>query len=193
MTPTLSVVLPVCNAERRLPAQVDALLEILPDLTRQFELLVVDDGSIDETPHIADEISRRYPQVRTVRHPVPLGLEESIQTGIDNTAGEIVLVGDAQQGLPADDLLSLWQLRHDDNLIAARRSDKQSAERPPLGRMLRRLAGQEDAQPATRGAHIVRRGKLDELRLDAPAAANTHRPTTRPNFLDRLKAFAVGE
>jgi glycosyltransferase involved in cell wall biosynthesis len=190
--PSLTVVLPVCNAERHLPAQVDDLLEVLPELARRFELLVVDDGSTDETPHVAQELSSRYPQVRTVRHPVPLGLEESIQTGLDHTDGEFVVVGDVHRGLPTEDLLSLWHMRGDEHLVAARRKEA-PAERAPVGRVLRRLAGR-DSQSALRGVHVVRRDKFDELRLDEILpAANSQQASARPNFLGKLKAFALGE
>ena len=189
MNLSLSVVLPVRNAEHRLAAQVDELLDVLPDLTRRFEVLVVDDGSTDDTGHVADDLALRYPQVRHVRHSVALGVSEAIQTGLDHTKGEIVLVGDAQLGLPTDDLVKLWHLRHDNDVIVARKPP----HNPPVERALldRLLAWTPSRRPGSQRSpevQFIRRSALQELRVDQiPAAA------ARPNFLGKLKAFALGE
>lgn len=67
MNDSLSVVVPVRNAERSLVAQVGALLDVLPDLTSRFELILVDDGSTDQTIDLACTLVRQYPQLRLVR------------------------------------------------------------------------------------------------------------------------------
>src|SRR5262245_19158235 len=91
---TLCVLLPVYNGHHSLESTVAELLEWLPELTDHFELCILDDGSTDDTADVARELAARYPQIKLVRHPVRLGLAETIQTALDNTRGEVVLVGD---------------------------------------------------------------------------------------------------
>ena len=49
MNDSLSIIVPVRNAEAALAVQIGKLLEVLPDLTSRFEIVVVDDGSTDQT------------------------------------------------------------------------------------------------------------------------------------------------
>ena len=65
---TLSVVLTVHNAEKTLADQVSKTLDILTDLSARFELLIVDDGSTDQTEEVAHELARHFPQLRVARH-----------------------------------------------------------------------------------------------------------------------------
>ena len=190
MTPSLSVILPVCNSEDRLALQVDELLDVLPELSDRFEVLIVDDGSTDDTAHVATDLARCFPQVRVVSHPVTLGLTEAIQTGLDNTAGEIVLVGDVHYGIPTNDLHKLWQLRHEEDLVVARKpAVREQSDRRLLDRLLSWTPGSQRAARPTPAVHVLRRGMLQSLRIDQVPPS----PPLRPNFLDKVKAFAMGE
>ena len=111
MTTSLSILLPVHNAEDSLEMQVSEILDVLPELTDVFDIMIVDDGSTDDTPEVAASLARRFPQVRCTRHPMRLGLNEAIQTGLDETAGDVVFVADEKYGLDPQDLRKLWQMR----------------------------------------------------------------------------------
>jgi glycosyltransferase involved in cell wall biosynthesis len=116
LTTLLSIIVPVRNAEVSLPAQVEHLLEVLPDLTPRFEVLVVlvvDDASTDHTAELAGELARRYPQVRLLRHSQPGGLEAAVQTAAAEAQGRTVLVQEDPAALSATELRRLWSLRED--------------------------------------------------------------------------------
>jgi hypothetical protein len=93
---TLSVVLSVHNAEKTLSRQVNRLLDMLPDLAQRFELLILDDGSTDHTEEVAHELAKDYPQLRVARHDQRRGSDAAVQTALDNTCGEILLLQDGK-------------------------------------------------------------------------------------------------
>lgn len=116
---SLSVVVPVYNAERHLTQQIGSLLEVLTDLTAKFEVLIVDDGSTDQTEDVALELSQRYPQVRVTRHAHQRGIEASAQTGAARTTGDIVIVHAGHEAVNASHLKRMWQHRKDEALVVA--------------------------------------------------------------------------
>ncbi|MHB8971126.1 MAG: glycosyltransferase family 2 protein [Pirellulaceae bacterium] len=117
---SLSVVLPVHNAESSLTHNVYELLEVLPEIAVRFEVLIVDDGSTDHTGEIAHELSRCYPQVHVVRHARRRGAAAAIQTGLAGTVGDVVFVHDEATPISAAELRHLWELRDDSELVMAR-------------------------------------------------------------------------
>ncbi len=108
---TLSMLLPVYNARDDLQLSVGRLLDLAAEMSDRFELCVLDDGSTDDTGDTLSLLAACYPQIRLVRHPVRLGLAESIQTGLDNSDCETIVFGHGQYSLDPYDLLTLWRLR----------------------------------------------------------------------------------
>ena len=92
MNPSLSVILPVHNAQEKLARQVSDILDILPDLSSQFQVLIVDDASTDATEEIAHELARTYPQVQLVRHTDHGGTSAAVQTGFDSTSADVIYI-----------------------------------------------------------------------------------------------------
>jgi len=87
-TPRVSIVVACYNGAHCLQACLNSLLELdYPD----FEILVIDDGSTDGTP----DITIRFPQIRTLRHRVNLGLSTARNLGIRAASGEIIAFTDA--------------------------------------------------------------------------------------------------
>jgi glycosyltransferase involved in cell wall biosynthesis len=97
---SLSLILPVRNAEHQLAGAVARVLDILPDITRSFEILIIDQGSSDHTLEIAEELAIEYPQIR-----VGCALRgDAIQFGIQQSRGEVVISHDGQSELNAEEL-----------------------------------------------------------------------------------------
>lgn len=114
MDPSLSVILPVHNAQMRLVERVDTLLEIVPDLTSCFDLMIVDDGSTDQTVELAHELARRYPQVRVLRHPLQHGPTVAVEMGLRQSTGQIVFVQDDHLPISPSRLRRLFRTRLDE-------------------------------------------------------------------------------
>jgi glycosyltransferase involved in cell wall biosynthesis len=106
---SLSLILPVFNSERTVIDQVHRLLEILPDLTTDFEIMIVDDGSTDNTCELADELSNEYPQVKVIRHGERRGLDGIVETSLSRTHSKVVMLATPGEFIPAAELRKLWE------------------------------------------------------------------------------------
>ena len=90
MNRSLTILLPVRDAQSTLAATVTEILEMASDLSECFELLIIDDGSTDATSDVARELSRHYPQIRTLRHAKPLGQDAALRAGLSQSRGDVV-------------------------------------------------------------------------------------------------------
>jgi glycosyltransferase involved in cell wall biosynthesis len=89
--PCLSVVIPAYNEEATLAEVVRKVLK----LEHLLEVVVVDDCSKDRTGAVAHALAAEDARVRVARHGRNLGKTEALKTGFAQTAGEIVIVQDA--------------------------------------------------------------------------------------------------
>ena len=79
--PALSYFFPAHNEAANLAGLVEEALATLPALAEEFEIVIVDDGSRDATPALADELAATHPAVRAVHHPVNLGYGAALRSG----------------------------------------------------------------------------------------------------------------
>lgn len=89
---TLSVVIPAFNEAGTLAAVTERVL-VIPHL---LEIIIVDDGSSDDTPQIAQRLAQTNPAlVRIVQHPRNQGKTAALRSGFRVSRGEIVIIQDA--------------------------------------------------------------------------------------------------
>ncbi len=79
--PELSYFFPAHNEEANLQGLVEEALETLPTLAERFEIVIVDDGSRDATPAMADALAASHAEVRVVHHPTNLGYGAALRSG----------------------------------------------------------------------------------------------------------------
>jgi len=79
--PELSYFFPAHNEADNLGGLVEEALATLPSLAETYEIVIVDDGSRDDTPRIADELAAAHAEVRAVHHPTNLGYGAAIRSG----------------------------------------------------------------------------------------------------------------
>jgi dolichol-phosphate mannosyltransferase len=93
--PLVSVVVPVCNERDSLPLLFQALEEAFAGIDCDWEAIVVDDGSSDDSAVVVAEIARRLPRVRCLSLSRNFGKEIALTAGIREAAGDAVLCLDA--------------------------------------------------------------------------------------------------
>ena len=165
MERSLSVLLPIRNAQSTLAGSVGELLDVLPDLTKRFEVLIIDDGSNDATIEVADELAAAYPQVRVIRHGERRGRVAAILTGLQRSHGDVVFLQDEGCGLATDDIGRLWRAMDEHELVLGR---PRTVPEPYLSRW-RRPAAPSPGRPGCQMAHRRVLGSLEGALADQNA------------------------
>lgn len=88
----LSVIIPVYNTEKYLKKSIESAL---PREGQNIELIVVDDGSTDNSATICDDLHKKYPELINVIHKTNGGLSDARNVGIKNAHGKYLLFLDS--------------------------------------------------------------------------------------------------
>jgi len=104
----LSVFFPAYNDSGTIASMVLRAVKTAAELTPDFEIIVVDDGSADGTADIADELTRTYPQVRAVHHPTNRDYGAALQTGFRSATKELIFYTDGDAQYDPAELAVLW-------------------------------------------------------------------------------------
>jgi len=90
----LSVVIPVYNEEKFISTTIQRVLNVtLENLS--IELVVVDDGSKDQTVEILQQLAITHPEIRVFQQPVNMGKGAALRRGFQEATGDFVLIQDA--------------------------------------------------------------------------------------------------
>ncbi len=90
----ISVIIPIYNEEKTLPELHRRLTATLHPLRKDFEIILIDDGSRDNSFALMQEARARDPHVKTIRLSRNFGHQIAISAGIDLAAGEAVVLMD---------------------------------------------------------------------------------------------------
>jgi glycosyltransferase involved in cell wall biosynthesis len=212
---SLTIVLPVYNGESRLTHHVTEMLELASELTSHFEVMIVDDGSTDDTSAVAQELATQFPQISVRRHRHRRGLGPIISMVQRRVSTDVVIVHDGVTPINPVEVRRLW------HQSAAETQTMQSM--PAAGTMSKKLDVKELASVrATHmamalahervlGFHLLQPMRGEDASQAAPATPSSSaqspkrpRPTSpsgvgmipplpRPNFLSVVADFALGE
>jgi glycosyltransferase involved in cell wall biosynthesis len=217
---SLTVVLPVHNAERSLRRDILDVLDAAAELTSDVEVLVVDDASTDDSFETASEMSRQYRQVRVLRRSRRQSLQETLREVRASIRSDVVIVHDGSSRVNPNQLRLIW--RQQQVLGAVRSAQggrdgvsfadlrRPSMTQPAMEAAHRRLWGfqrSEKGEPAAvpamapAAAMAAEAGQLDANRRadDASAPRPAKRGVgiipalPRTNMLGSITNFALGE
>src|ERR1022692_1422412 len=105
---TYTFVIPAYNESVRLGPTLHALLRYTQEQNWDAEILVVDDGSTDDTAEIVREASRAHEQIRLVQNPGNRGKGYSVRNGMLHARGDICLFTDADLSSPISEAQKLF-------------------------------------------------------------------------------------
>ena len=114
----LSVFFPAYNDSGTIASMVIRAVQAASELTPDYEIIVVNDGSQDATPEIIDELARTYSHVRAVHHPKNRGYGGALQTGFRSATKELIFYTDGDAQYDPAELALLWaRLTPDADLV----------------------------------------------------------------------------
>ena len=106
----ISVFFPAYNDAQTIPRLVSEALAVLPELTDDYEVIVVNDGSTDETAAALDELARREPKVRIVHHEQNRGYGGALRSGFAAARKELIFYTDGDGQYDVRELPALHAL-----------------------------------------------------------------------------------
>jgi glycosyltransferase involved in cell wall biosynthesis len=104
----LSVFFPAYNDSGTIASMVIRAVSTASELTTDYEVIVVNDGSQDATAEIADELARTYPHVRVIHHAKNRGYGGALQTGIRSATKDLIFYTDGDAQYDPAELRLLW-------------------------------------------------------------------------------------
>lgn len=107
--PRYSIIIPAFNETARIGRALSAVTECIRQRGWSAEVLVVDDGSMDDTAAIVEAWSRTHPEVRLIRNPKNRGKGFSVRNGMLQAAGEVVMFTDADLSSPIEEAERLFR------------------------------------------------------------------------------------
>lgn len=132
--PFLSVVIPAYNEEQNIKkGAADKVLSYLAKQGYSWEMILVDDGSIDKTAELLETFARKDKRVRLIKNPHQ-GKAATVTTGVLAADGQIILFTDMDQATPISEVekfLPWFEKRYD--VVIGSRSGREGA---PLVRKL---------------------------------------------------------
>jgi 4-amino-4-deoxy-L-arabinose transferase-like glycosyltransferase len=172
----LSLILPAYNEEAGIAQAVEEACRALAELTRAYEVLVVDDGSNDATAAIVAELAARRPEVRLLRHEINRGYGAALRTGFAAARFERVAFTDADCQFHLADLGRLLPLSDRYPLVVGWREDRQDSWR-------RRFL--------SRGYNLLTRTLLGTRVRDCDCALKVFQRAVLPELMPRTNTFFV--
>jgi glycosyltransferase involved in cell wall biosynthesis len=105
----LSIFFPAYNDSGTIASLVITALRSARTLTPDYEVIVVNDGSADNTAGIADELARTYPQVRVVHHERNRGYGGALRTGFATATRDLIFYTDGDAQYDPAEMELLWR------------------------------------------------------------------------------------
>lgn len=107
--PRYSIVVPAYNERARIGKTLEQIVEHLREQKWSAEIVVVDDGSRDDTFQVVSDFSSRNPEVRIIQNPGNQGKGYAVRNGMLNARGEVLLFTDADLSSPISEATKLFE------------------------------------------------------------------------------------
>jgi glycosyltransferase involved in cell wall biosynthesis len=130
VTPDLSLVFPVFDEEENIGPLLDSAVALGRRLGRSFEIVVVDDGSRDESAGRIAAAKALHPEIRAVHHAANRGYGAALRSGLREARGALVFFSDADLQFDLDEVERLLAHTGSFDIVAGYRAPR----RDPWGR-----------------------------------------------------------
>lgn len=122
---SISVFFPCFNEAGNVEDVVSRAITVLQDISPDFEIIVVNDGSRDSTGAIADRLAAVNPKIRVVHHPINRGYGAALQSGIAACTKDLIFFTDGDGQFDLTELKNLLPLIDSHDIAIGYRINRQ--------------------------------------------------------------------
>ena len=116
MKPIISIVIPVYNEEEVLPELYLRVSQTMDQQDEPWELILINDGSIDRSAEVIQDLNERDPRVKGLSFSRNFGFQEAVTAGLAHSLGEAVVLADADLQDPPEvipEMVAKWRKGYD--------------------------------------------------------------------------------
>jgi len=166
---SISVIFPVYNEEGNIEKVVNSVLEFLPDIFSNFEVIIVDDGSRDRSPQIINQLCRESTNLKVIHHERNMSYGMALRSGFAVTKYPLVFFMDSDGQFDIEDMKDLLKFIYRfDIVVGIRRKRMDSVYRIALGKLYNQINSlffNIRMQDVNCGFKLLRRSVLDNIPL----------------------------
>jgi len=129
---SISAIFPAYNEERNITKTVESARAILSEVTKKWEIIVVNDGSKDDTQRICEELAESIPGVRVVQHQANRGYGAALTSGILAARNELIFFSDSDGQFDLTELPKFLEHTGRYDIVAGYRGNRQD----PIHRLI---------------------------------------------------------
>ena len=122
--PSLSVCFPVYNEEDNIERAVADTAAVLSELADEWEIVAVDDASIDRTPILLAQLSERFPQLRVITLPTNTKFAGALTRALKAASGDYVFYTDSDNPIDMSELRRAVPLLADADVVVGHRINR---------------------------------------------------------------------
>jgi glycosyltransferase involved in cell wall biosynthesis len=116
---SITVIFPAYNEEANIRRAMEQAMQAMSSRFNTFELLIIDDGSRDNTGSIAEELAETYPEITVLHNERNMGLGETLYRGFQCAKGELIIQNAMDYPLDLRDLDTLLPVLDEVDIVVA--------------------------------------------------------------------------
>ena len=189
----LTVFFPVYNDEQTIRSVTEKAIGVCEELAQNYEVLIIDDCSPDNSGKIADELAGENSRVRVIHQKQNMGYGAAVQTGFQNSTYEWICFTDGDDEYDIEDLKKIVKLKDFYDLVITFRYKKLYSGRrifiSYIYNKLLRIMFRSPYRDISTGLRFVRKSLLNELHL----TSNSPFIGAELTIKTMLKGYRIGE
>ncbi len=191
--PDISLFFPVYNDASTVEVVAQRAMSLLNEVARNYEIIIVDDGSPDASGEIADRLAAENEKINVLHHPVNKGYGAAMKTGIAASKFDLICMIDGDNEYDVFDLKKMLAVREYYMLVIAFRYRKlYSTKRIFISfiyNAVLRLLFTSPFRDISTGIRLINRKVVDEIEL----SSNSPFIGAELTLKSMLRGFPVGE
>lgn len=126
---SISVFFPCFNEQENVERMASQCLKVLREISEDFEVIIVNDGSSDKTAEVGERLCREHPEIKLINHETNKGYGAALQSGFRACSKELIFYtdGDGQfdvnelpgllEYIPEYDIVSCYRIKRQDSFV----------------------------------------------------------------------------